>query len=107
MRIFSLFDAQMRGEILAGGSASQLRVGLQVRVVPEAAGLGSSGDYIFLPEGAMQSGIITARAEWWACLYGTIKLTRWVAPPCCCPPAACTRCVRPSAWIWRCCRTPC
>ena len=75
MRIFSLFDAQMRGEILAGGSASQLRVGLQVRVVPEAAGLGSSGDYIFLPEGAMQSGIVTARAEWWACLYGTIKLT--------------------------------
>ncbi|GAB7546964.1 hypothetical protein [Cupriavidus sp. 8B] len=75
MRIFSLFDAQMRGEILAGGTASQLRVGLQVRVVPEAAGLGSSGDYIFLPQGAMQSGIVTTRAEWWACLCGTIKLT--------------------------------
>ncbi|MDF3832751.1 hypothetical protein P3W85_07305, partial [Cupriavidus basilensis] len=75
MRIFSLFDAQMRGEILAGGDASDLRLGLQVRVVPEAAGLGSSGDYIFLPQGAMQSGIVTARAEWWACLRGTIKLT--------------------------------
>ena len=75
MRIFSLFDAQMRGEILPGGTASQLRVGLQVRVVPEAAGLGSSGDYIFLRQGAMQSGIVTTRAEWWACLHGTIKLT--------------------------------
>lgn len=75
MRIFSLFDAQMRGEVLTGGTASQLRVGLQVRVVPEAAGLGSTGDYIFLPQGAMQSGIVTACPEWWACLRGTIKLT--------------------------------
>lgn len=75
MRIFSLFDAQMRGEVLIGGSDSQLRVGLQVRVVPESAGLGSSGDYIFLPQGAMQSGVVAARAEWWACLCGTIKLT--------------------------------
>lgn len=65
----------MRGEILPGGTASHLRVGLQVRVVPEAAGLGSSGDYIFLRQGAMQSGIVTTRAEWWACLHGTIKLT--------------------------------
>ncbi|MGO4329152.1 hypothetical protein AB4Z48_02505 [Cupriavidus sp. 2TAF22] len=75
MRIFSLFDAQMRGEILAGGGASALRVGLQVRVVPEAAGLGSSGDYVFLPQGAAQPGIVTARAEWWACLCGTVKVT--------------------------------
>jgi hypothetical protein len=64
----------MRGEVLTGGGDSQLRVGLQVRVVPESAGLGSSGDYIFLPQGAMQSSVLTAHAEWWACLCGTIKL---------------------------------
>ncbi|WP_420992665.1 hypothetical protein ACKI2N_006810 [Cupriavidus sp. 30B13] len=75
MRIFSLFEAQMRGEILAGGGASALRVGLQVRVVPETAGLGSSGDYVFLPQGAMQPGTATARAEWWACLCGAVKVT--------------------------------
>ncbi|WP_020203667.1 MULTISPECIES: hypothetical protein [Cupriavidus] len=75
MRVFSLFDAQVRGEIVAGAAASALRVGLQVRVVPEAAGLGSSGDYVFLRQGAMQPGIAAARAEWWACLCGAVKVT--------------------------------
>ncbi|WP_454720650.1 MULTISPECIES: hypothetical protein [Cupriavidus] len=76
MRVFSLFDAQMRGEIVAGAPASALRVGLQVRVVPEAAGLGGSGDYVFLRQGAMQAGFVAARAEWWACLCGAVKIVR-------------------------------
>lgn len=74
MQIFSSFDAQLRGATPPVPDSPELNVGLQLCVIPATAGLGHGCDHVFLRAGDMQSGIVSARPGWWACLRGGLRV---------------------------------
>lgn len=74
MQIFSFFDAGLCGATPPLPDFPDLSVGLQLCVIPATAGLGHACHHVFLRAGDMQSGIVSAPAEWWGCLRGGLRV---------------------------------
>jgi hypothetical protein len=58
-----------------------LDIGMRYQLVPASAGLGSTGDYIFLAQGDTQPLVVARQPQWWTCLRGSIEVTQEGVPP--------------------------
>lgn len=72
-------------ERIAGDSdashGEHLDIGIRHLLVPASAGLGSTGDYIFLAPGETQPLIVARQPQWWTCLRGLLEITQEDAAP--------------------------
>jgi len=72
MRIFTFFDAHLRGDSPRLQTATMPGIGHCLCVIPAAAGFGHRCDYVRLCAGDRHPATISNQPEWWACMQGGV-----------------------------------